>query len=437
MAPRQNGPSRSEQHSSGPLGNVRTSGESWGGLALVVGLLVAVQAVWGLSMLVVVLAVIGMIFLHELGHFVTARAAGMKVTEFFLGFGPRLWSMRRGETVYGIKAIPAGAYVRIIGMNNLEEVSPADEHRTYRSKSYWQRMSVAVAGSTVHFLLALALIFSFLVLGGKNEIIPSPDWTVDRVVLGSPAQRSGLLPGDRVISVNGSPVATMEDMVGVLPHPGTPVSLGVQRGDDLLTRTLTIGVHPEDSSRGYIGIVSQSAWYRQSAEIGYLEAVPETLDEFGFLVKESVMGIGRFFSPAGLNSFFRDVADQPAQQSIAPAEGGITTAAPVDDQSRVISIFGALRIGADLTENGYGNLLLFLALLNVFIGVFNMIPLLPLDGGHVVIATYERLRSWGGRRYTADVAKMVPVAYAVILILVVVFIGSVYLDFTDPVEIPS
>ena len=437
MTPQQAGSSRSGQGRPSHLDSLRDSRERWGGLALAVGLLALVHLVWGLPMLIVVLAIIGMIYLHELGHYITARAAGMKVTEFFLGFGPRLWSMRRGETVYGLKAIPAGAYVRIIGMNNLEEVPPAEEHRTYRSKPYWRRMSVAVAGSTVHFLLALALIFSFLVLGGKKESVPSPDWSVNLVVPGSAAQRAGLLPGDRIVSVNDSPVATMEDMVAVLPEPGTAVSLGVQRDGDLLARSLTLGSHPEDASRGYLGISSQSAWLRQSVEVGYLEAVPETLDEFGFLVKESVLGIGRFFSPSGLSSFFRNVADQPAQEVIAPAEGGLTTAVPAENQDRVISIFGALRIGADLTENGYGNLLLFLALLNVFIGVFNMIPFLPLDGGHVVIATYERLRSWRGRRYTADVAKMVPVAYAVILILVFVFIGSVYLDFTDPVELPG
>ncbi|WP_420436284.1 M50 family metallopeptidase [Candidatus Poriferisocius sp.] len=401
------------------------------------GLLVLVQVAWGLPMLIVVLAVISMIFLHELGHYLTARSAGMKVTEFFLGFGPRLWSVRRGETVYGLKAIPVGAYVRIIGMNNLEEVSPAEEHRTYRSKPYWRRLSVAVAGSTVHFLLALILIFSFLVVGGRTEAVPSPDWTVTGVMQGTPADRAGLMPGDRITSVNGSPVTTMVDMVEVLPEPGSSVILVVQRGGDALVRSLTLGAHPEDSSRGYVGIASGTAQLRQSVEVGYLEAVPDTLDEFGFLVKESVLGIGRFFSPSGLSNFFRDVADQPTQQGITPIDSGVTTAVPSDDQGRVISIFGALRIGADLTENGYGNLLLFLALLNVFIGVFNLIPLLPFDGGHVVIATYERLRSWRGRRYTADVSKMVPVAYAVILILGFVFIGSVYLDFTDPVELPS
>ena len=88
-----------------------------------------------------------MIFLHELGHFVTAKVSGMKVTEFFFGFGPKLWSFTKGETEYGVKAIPAGAYVRIIGMNNLEEIPPEDEPRTYRAQSYPRRLLVGVAGS--------------------------------------------------------------------------------------------------------------------------------------------------------------------------------------------------------------------------------------------------------------------------------------------------
>ena len=283
-------------------------------------------------------------------------------------------------------------------------------------------MSVAVAGSTVHFLLALVLIFTFLVF--------PREWTVSYVAPDSPAQRAGLEADDRIMSVDGIPVDSMDELVAVLPEPGSPVSLSVQRSGEVHIYTLTLGVHPRDTTRGYVGIGSRSG-------MGLIEAVPETFDEFGFLVKESVLGIGRFFSPSGLNNFFRDVTDQPVEQVTAPADSAISASAPSDNQDRVISIFGALRIGADLTENGYGDLLLFLALLNVFIGVFNLIPLLPFDGGHVVIATYERLRSWGGHRYTADVSKMVPVAYAVILILGFVFIGSVYLDFTDPVEVPS
>ena len=131
-------------------------------LALVVAFIVGLGLWAGVSLVVVILALVVMIFFHELGHYVTAKWAGMKVTEFFIGFGPRIWSFRRGETEYGLKAIPAGAYVRIIGMSNLEDVAPEDEARTYRQKSYPRRMSVAVAGSAMHFLMAAAFILVLL-----------------------------------------------------------------------------------------------------------------------------------------------------------------------------------------------------------------------------------------------------------------------------------
>ncbi|MXW43091.1 MAG: site-2 protease family protein [Acidimicrobiia bacterium] len=433
-------------HGSSARGSAAVSGmtgiwahrQSWGPLLLLVGFLVVLGVFYGLPLLIVLLAIIVMIYLHELGHYLTARAAGMKVTEFFLGFGPKLWSTRRGETLYGLKAIPAGAYVRIIGMNNLDEVPADEEHLTYRSKPYWRRMSVAVAGSTMHFLLAFGLIFSFLVVGGKTERIQSSDWTISVVSEGSPAQQAGLLAGDRIVSVDGQLVATMGEMIQALPPPTTSISLGVQRDGVQFVQTLILGTHPLDATRAYIGIGSRSAYVSESVEVGYFKAVPETFREFGYLVKESVLSIGRFFSPSGLSNFYRDLTNQPAEQPSTPSQGVFAPSEGLsDDEARVISIFGALQIGADLTENSYVNLLVFLALLNVFVGVFNMIPLLPLDGGHVVIATYERLRSRRDRRYIADVSKMIPVAYGVILVLLFVGLGALYLDITDPVELPG
>src|SRR5436190_4891279 len=120
----------------------------------------------GWQLLLVVVSIVVMIVLHELGHYIAAKKSGMKVTEFFLGFGPKLWSYRRGETEYGVKAIPAGAYVRIIGMNNLEEVPPEDEARTYRQQSYPKRLLVVSAGSGMHFLLALLCLYMLLTVTG-------------------------------------------------------------------------------------------------------------------------------------------------------------------------------------------------------------------------------------------------------------------------------
>ena len=156
----------------------------------------------------VLAAIIAMIMLHELGHFVMAKRAGMKVTEFFLGFGPRLWSIRRGETEYGVKAIPAGGYVRIIGMSNVEEVDPADEERTYRAKPYRHRLGVAVAGSTMHFLIATLLLLTVYAAVG----IPSARPIIEQIVPDSPAQHSDFRVGDRIVAVNGMAVKTWEDI---------------------------------------------------------------------------------------------------------------------------------------------------------------------------------------------------------------------------------
>ena len=198
---------------------------------------------------------------------------------------------------------------------------------------------------------------------------------------------------------------------------------------------MTLATHPEDASRGFVGIASRSARVSQPVDVGFFEAVPETLVDFGVLVKESTVALVRFFSPTGLSNFFRNVADQPVDPAPASSSGAATAVGSSEGQDRVVSIFGALQIGADLTSYGYGNLLLFLALVNIFFGVFNMIPLLPLDGGHVVIATYERLRSRRGRRYVADVSKMVPLAYALVFVLIFVGLGALYLDIIDPVDL--
>src|SRR3954452_11506958 len=139
----------------------------------------------------VIAALIAIVMLHEFGHFVTAKWSGMKVTEYFFGFGPRLWSIRKGETEYGIKAIPVGGYVKILGMHNLEKVDPADEPRTYRQQSFPRRLSVAVAGSAMHFLLA----FLLLVVMWTAVGVPRPTLAIGEISKEkgseSPAQRAG------------------------------------------------------------------------------------------------------------------------------------------------------------------------------------------------------------------------------------------------------
>src|SRR5262249_20659731 len=151
------------------------------------------------------------ILLHEAAHFFTAKRAGMKVTEFFVGFGPRIWSIQRGETEYGIKAFPLGGYCKIIGMTNLEEVAPEDESRAYRSKPYHSKVIVAGAGSAMHFALALVLMIGVLVIAG-NYHDSALTTTIDQVSANSPAAVAGLQQGDKLLAVDGKAIPSWDDL---------------------------------------------------------------------------------------------------------------------------------------------------------------------------------------------------------------------------------
>ena len=158
------------------------------------------------AMVVVVLIITFIVFMHESGHYLAARATGMKATEFFLGFGPRLFSFRRGETEFGVKPVLAGAYVKIIGMTNLDEVDPVDEPRTYRQKSYPKRVLVASAGSLMHFAMAFVAMFILLSVFGEPKV-EEGKWEVGLVVEESPgvglssAAEAGIRPGDRILAI--------------------------------------------------------------------------------------------------------------------------------------------------------------------------------------------------------------------------------------------
>ncbi len=410
-------------------------------LALIAALLVFLARKGGIGVVVFVGLLIVVIFLHELGHYVMARSAGMKVTEFFIGFGPKIWSFQRGETEYGFKALPLGAYVRIIGMNNLDEVDPADEDRTYRQKPYWRRISVAVAGSTMHFMLALLLAFVIFVGYG----VPSDDesrWTVGDLVTSSPAESAGLQPGDRITSVDGKSFGQYEDFRRYLQaNPGKRVSLKVQRDGRVETLTASLAQRdgPAGKMIGFLGIGPSFDYVKSGPIEGVFDSVQLTAKTMWYSVK----GLGEFFSPSGISGYLDTLGGN--NNSTGPAVSGSGSGSSSgngsgsdvgEDSNRVTSIVGIVQIGGYAASSGIANLLYFLFFINVFIGVFNLVPLMPFDGGHVVIATYEKLRSRKGVRYQADVRKLLPLTYAVVTVLALVFVTSAFLDIYDPVGNP-
>ncbi|CAN5609171.1 zinc metalloprotease Rip [soil metagenome] len=414
-------------------------------LAVLVGLIVALGVFAGVSALIVVAALIVMIFLHELGHYLTATSAGMKVTEFFIGFGPRIWSFTRGETEYGVKAIPAGAYVKIIGMHNLEEVDPADEGRTYRQKSYWRRMSVAVAGSTMHFLIALSCIFVLLAVVGLpgGSLLPDDDGAqlveVGEVSPDSGAEAAGVEPGDLILGADGERFDQPSDVTAyIAERPGERIELTVERDGEARSLSATIGEDERDGETvGLLGVAIGVA-QPEVETVGPLAAVPQTFGEFGEITVLSLEALGGFFTPSGLADFGDQVLSANDPEPVADPGSGAAASESPDGENRFLSIYGATRLGAQLTDSGAAGLLFFLITINIFIGMFNLVPLLPLDGGHVAIGTYERIRELLARRrtrYFADVTKLLPLTYLVILLMAGLFFTTLYLDIANPIDL--
>lgn len=471
-----------------------------GGLALI--------GMWSIWALAIVVAIVVSIFLHELGHFLVAKRNGMKVTEFFLGFGPRIWSFRRGETEYGVKAIWAGAYVRIVGMHTLEEVPPADESRTYRAQPFRRRLPVVLAGPAMNLLLGLLILVVVFAGFGK----PSETWSVADVTQASAAQAAGIQPGDKIVSVAGVQTNAFTELQKVVEaHPGETVPVVVERGGQQVTLDATLGfrltsagasvlpplkaydriltvdgqpvttladlshhlatasgpvkvtlergdgtyettvqapvVLPADAATGFLG-VGRNTGVTMTRE-GLLAAVGDAGSTFGSMITGSVGGLVHLFSPSGLGSLAGQVVNSTGSGNPAPSSGQAALV-PIDgskpapsapassvSQDRVMSVLGIVRLGPELAKLGPAAILQLLAMVNIFLGLLNLIPLLPFDGGHAAIACYEEIRGrLAHREYRVDMAKLMPVAYAVVFVLAGIGLASMWLDIVKPVTIP-
>lgn len=397
-------------------------------VVVVAGLIVA--AYFGaLATVLVVLSLLVMIVLHEFGHFVAAKRSGMKVTEFFVGFGPRVWSVTKGETTYGVKALPLGGYCRIIGMTSAEEVDPADEPRAYRNQATWKRLIVAGAGSFVHFVLAFVLLIVLFIGPGDaenfvtNPPASTPIAAIETFTTGqSPAQAAGLKPGDVIEAVNGHHFSLWSQVHTYLAaRPGVRVQLTVLRDGHQFTTYATLvngaKVVPEGQKQplythktGFLGVSVGNVHF------GFVGSVEHAGTAFGSTAVSSITRLGSAITD------FSGYIHMDASQKAADSPTAVRFVSPV----------GVVKLASEATQVGFSEVLYLLILINIFVGIFNLVPLLPMDGGHVAIALYEKVRSLRSKKpYHADVNKLAPVLYLVLVVGAFYFISSLFLDLRD------
>ncbi len=392
-----------------------------------------------LGWVIFVVALLFSVMLHETGHFVAAKRFGMKVTQYFVGFGTTLWSTTRGETEYGIKVLPFGGFVKIVGMTSMDEVDPADEPRSFRRHPAWQRLIVLFAGSFMHFVLAFVLLFLVAAgigldnntttqLGPVSSCVPSSAKAFDSGTCTasdqpSPAKVAGIKAGDKVISFNNKPVSSWtalgNDIKNTPANRSVPVV--VERDGKRLNLHVTLA-SVAGRSGSYLGVQDSDIFQRYNP----IRSVTYAGSMFGTVLTGSVKVIGQL--PSAIPHLFaKNRQDTSAGQ--------------------VTSVVGAGEITGDVVSASVGwqvkvdYVLLIMASLNIFVGAFNLLPLLPLDGGHIAVVIYERVRSWFARLRRrpnpglVDMTKLVPLSMGVFAILVFFGLILIVADLVNPVQI--
>ena len=364
-----------------------------------------------------VVTIIVVILIHEAGHFVMARKFDIKVEEYFVGFGPRLWSTRRGETEYGVKAIPLGGYVKIAGMNPFVEPAEEDLPRTYGAKPIWQRSLVILAGPMTHFFLAFIVLVLYLGLVGQpsryTAFISSVQPTLNGAV--SPASAAGIKPGDVVLSVNGHP-ADVDNFVNFTRADTNlaPLVLVVARDGKEITLSATPEVATMDGqTRPFLGISLSPGAVLARDRSSFLGSFRDAATVFWRGVSEVFSSFTRVFGPSGIGRLFSLVFGE-AQRSSGDA----------------VSMVGAARIASQAADAGeFDAFVALFVSINLFVGLLNLVPLPPFDGGHLATLAVEKLRH--GKK--VDMRKMIPITAVVAALLITFMLAVVYLDFAKPV----
>ena len=428
--------------------------------------------VYALGVVLFALGVLASIALHEVGHMWPAKKFGVKVTQYFVGFGKTLWSTKRGETEYGIKLLPLGGYVRLVGMfppakgqgqdtvrrsttgvfralvedaraAEYEHIKPEDEERLFYRKPWWQKLVIMAGGPLVNVALAVLILGTVFMAFGVPEprlvvaqvsdcVIPASEAgrACKRSDPVAPAKAAGLRPADRLVSFNGTKL----------------------RDWDQLTEL----IRANDAGRARITFVRDGATH--TAVTNTLVSQRPDVDDPDRFVDAGFLGVGPEFvrERKGPGYVVTTMGDYTARTAVALAHMpekmvGVYQAAFGNDErdpQSPMSVVGASRVAGEFASDErlsvtdrIATVLGLLGVVNLFVALFNFIPLLPLDGGHIAGALYEairrgiaRLRGRPDPGYV-DVAKLLPLAYAAAMVILVMGVLLVYADIVNPIRL--
>ena len=375
-----------------------------------------------LGILSFVAALLISVMIHEFGHYLTARKFGMRVSEFFLGFGTRLWSRQRGETEFGIKAIPAGGHCRIEGMTPDDQMPEGEEGRAFYRASAGKKLIVLGAGSFLHFVLGYLLLFMLLAGVGVNQVLP----VIDSVAPNSAAAAAGFQKGDEIIAINGDRNTKWQSQLDKIRNSkGKELTFTIKRGGT----EIEIAAAPrmtdidDGTSRYVLGIINEFGSKRLSPTASISDAAELTWT---------------FTSTSA-----KALVQLPTK---IPALWGQTFGGQERDENGLVGVVGVARVSGQAASSGklttserIGTFILIVASLNIFVGLFNLLPILPLDGGHMAVAIADAFRAFiarlRGRPAPAaiDIKVLTPITAVVFVVLAALTVLLLIADIFNPI----
>lgn len=377
-----------------------------------------------LGILAFIFALLFSVMVHEFGHYLTARRFGMRVSEFFLGFGKRIWSLQRGETEFGIKAIPAGGYCRIEGMTPDDEMPDGQSHRAFYLASSAKKLIVLGAGSFLHFILGYLLLLLLLAGVGVNQVLP----VINTVSAKSAAAAAGFQKGDEIIAIDGDRSTDWQNQLDKIRNSkGRDLTFTIKR--DGIEQQIIAAPRMTDiddgTSRYVLGIINEFGTKR----IGFIKSVTSAAD------------LTWSFTTASAKALIQ----LPIK---IPALWGQTFGGEKRDENGLVGIVGVARVSGQAAASGelstserIGTFILIVASLNIFVGLFNLLPILPLDGGHMAVAIADEIRAFiarlRGRARPAgiDVKVLTPVTTVVFVILALLTVLLLIADIFNPISL--